>query len=204
LLWIVTGTEAVVVIALVFVVAGILRYLSAIQERLDSSVRRVSRLERGATIPEVRLPEVKTGRLKSLTDLVGSQRTMVMLLNDSCQSCDVLIRQIGELAARPGGLDGIGWRFVLAWIGEQKVVVAKAAALPVTEHVIHLMDADGELARSLLIGSFPVGMAFDSAGRLESQSAQPGPNWLYLTLRVPGPDRPIDQGLAPRAVLRTG
>lgn len=203
LLWLLVGANSALLVALTIAVAGMLRYLSAIQGRLDSSVRRVSKLERGETFPDVSVPDLRTGRNLSLTELVGNgQRTMVLLLNDTCQSCDVLVKQIAELASRTGGIAEIRWKFVLDWIGEKQLVADKAASLPQSSQIVQLADSDGTLARLLLIGSFPVGMAFDAAGKLESQSAQPGPNWLYLTLGVAGPEQPLDFGRAPRPILR--
>jgi hypothetical protein len=202
-LWLVVVANSALLVALTVVVAGVLRYLSAIQGRLDSSVRRVSKLELGEKFPEAHIPEVRSERVRSLSDLVGNgQKTMVLLVNDACQSCDVLVRQIAELASRPGGIEAIRWEFIFVWIGDKDSIAEKSSGLPQSPRIVQLTDTDGTLARLLLIGSFPVGMAFDMAGKLESQSAQPGPNWLYLTLKVAGPEQPIDFGRAPQPLLR--
>ena len=205
LLWLVVAANSLLLVLLVVAMAGVLRYLSAVQARLESSVRRVSKLERGEMFPDIQLPQAGNGRMLSISSVVaGGQRTMVLLLNDTCQSCDVLVRQVAELSTRPGGLEEIRWKFILAWIGDEATVADKAAGLPQTGQIAQLIDSTGKLARQLLIGTFPVGIALDAGGKVVSQSAQPGPNWLYLTLGVVAPEQPLDLGRTPRAVLGMG
>ena len=82
--------------------------------------------------------------------------------------------------------------FVFAWHGTADEVTPKALSIVGAPGIVVLLDEEAKLASDFLVGSLPVGLAIDAGGRIVSQSANPGPNWLYRTLKAAAPAEPLE------------
>jgi peroxiredoxin len=185
--------DTVIVLLLFVLVAGILRYLNVVQERLEATVPKVSRLRKGDTITSFELPHLGGGMFSS-SDVIGHDVPVLLaILNDQCGSCEILAKQIAELAERPGGLPQIGWRVVMVWVGSPQSVAEKSYRSTVDLSV--LIDERGTVVRQLLVSGFPSAIALDGSGRVLDQSSNPGPNWMYLTLEVDAPEKPLTDSI---------
>jgi len=184
--------DSIAVILIGLLVAGILRYLGGIQQRLEALAPRISGLSSGDTMPDFHLKTLDGVEARRDDVVGGGVRTVLLVLNDQCDACEVVARQCVELAERDGGLAGLGWRLVLSWVGSPDTFTAKLGGISFHEPALTvLMDPDGQIAKGLLVSSFPVGLALDNTGRLLSQSGNPGPTWLYTTTGASAPAQPI-------------
>lgn len=189
-LWVAMGINFLVLILIALLVAGILRHLQSLQMRLEESIPHITRFEAGEPVTSFTLADL-AGRDISSDGLIGNgQPSVLLLLTASCAECDAIVNQLVELTTRPGGMGSIGWNVVTVWYGEPDAVESKAAALSEAGIPV-LVDRQASLSRGYLVSSLPVGMAIDGKGRLTSQSANPGPSWLYRSLAVEAPTKPL-------------
>ncbi len=184
--------ESALLLVLLVLVAGVLRYLGQIQDRLQQAIVHVTRFALDDAIPAFTLPDFE-GRPFNSSAVIGTgRRTLLLLLTTTCASCEGVIRQVAELASRTN-FSTLGWDVILACLGNRDAVdqllersLADSAS-PLAGEVAILLDATGDLARAFQVSGLPVGMALDGRGRLVDQSPNPGPNWIYQVLGVDGP-----------------
>lgn len=197
------GATWVVLLMAGVLLAGVIRYLGDVHERLASSVPQITKLAEGQAVPSFELPDLSGRSLRSGELFGDGSKALLLLLTGTCAECEVISRQIGELCSRPGGMPGLGWRIVLAWYGDRDTVLQRVTPIPRdAPGVVLLHDEKAQLARDLLVSSLPVGIALDEQGRVAGQSANPGPNWLYRTLRTEAPERPLEPAWVPEITTR--
>lgn len=196
-LWLLAFVLQWVLIALLIVVmAGILRYLAILQERIGQTVPHVTRFEINEAATSFTLPDL-VGHRYDFRPRSDGRQTLLLILSTRCGTCEVVLRQAAEIAHRPGGLAAIGWSMVIVAFGDQRSVKellgrslsSEDLALPNSIPV--LVDETGVVLREYLVGSAPAGVALDPLGRVVDQSANPGPNWIYRILNVPAPDKSL-------------
>jgi hypothetical protein len=202
--WIAFTMTWAVVILIVIVLAGVLRYLGTLQTRIGESVPRTTVLERGDRVPAFQLTELHGGSVVGSDQIIGTgTATILLLLTATCTECEVIAKQIGELTKRPGGLPALRWSIVIAWYGDRETIQERARPVPPNAPGLTILhDPDARLARDLLVGSLPIGIALDGSGRVVGQTANPGPNWLYLTLGAAAPDKALEPGWVSEITVR--
>lgn len=180
-------------IVLALLMAGVLRYLSLVQERIQQAVVFVTRFEAGERITPFSARAVGGTDVRSET-LFGLKRNVLLLvLTPTCGSCEAVIRHLAEIDAREGGFARLGWSPVLVVLGAEsdaRELVRKslsARGMALSSDVLLLVDPLGKLASDYQVSALPVGLAISSAGILLDQSANPSGSWLYRTV---GTDTP--------------
>lgn len=184
--------ESALLLVLLVLVAGVLRYLGQIQDRLQQAIVHVTRFGLDDAIPAFTLPDFEGHAFSSSTVIGTGRPTLLLLLTTTCASCEGVIRQVAEISSRKD-FRTLGWGVILACLGNREAVdqllersLADSAS-PLAGEVAVLLDATGDLARTFQVSGLPVGMALDGRGRLVDQSPNPGPNWIYQVLGVDGP-----------------
>lgn len=191
--WLAFGATWLVLAMVVLLLAGCLRFLNGLQDRIEQSIPHVTAMELGETVIHFRLPALHSDRVVDSESFVSAgHTTLLLVLTTTCGDCEAVARQIAELTRRPGGIPALGWSIVLAWYGPRLEVLEKAEFVPQAAPGLELLlDENGHLARDFRVGSLPIGIALDARGRVTAQSANPGPNWLYRTLGVPAPQESL-------------
>lgn len=183
---------------------GILRYLAALQEQAKNRRAGRSKFQLGEQVSNFTLPTIQKDMFSSKSMFDQNKRVLLFFLSTKCGSCKTMIEQIGELARRPDGLQATGWNFILIFNGELSATQKMAEDLPLADLTV-LIDQNASIARDYNIPSTPFAMAIDRSGNLYSQSSQPASRWLYTVIDIPAPvDSAInyDQSLVP-TLMRT-
>ncbi|MGH2411438.1 MAG: peroxiredoxin family protein [Chloroflexota bacterium] len=183
----------VLLVFLTVLVAGVLRYLGAIQERLTLAAPHISRYELGDAIDSFTLPTIDGEELRTQDLLRGPVGALIFLLSPSCPACKTMVAQVAEVAERPDRLAKLGWSIAVVTSGERKAVEEMRAAYPglMSPGVFVLYDPDASVLRRFGVGAVPTGMAVDTKGRVVRQSLNPHQNWLYKMLDVLPPSEPV-------------
>ncbi len=185
-----------VLLLLVILLAGVLRYLATFQEKIRLAAPTISIFEVGQRVSDFVLPDLRGASVAS-TNLIGrGQKTMLLLLSATCGSCLTLIDQVAELAQRTGGVKATGWQLVLI------VVAEPGTADELVEHhqqllsdgITILQETEGGVLQRYGVTGVPTGLALDAHGHLLDQTLNPHITWLYKTLRVSAPSEPITTG----------
>lgn len=178
-------------IILSILVFGILRYLRSIQSQLQTTSQRITRFNQGDKISDLTLIDLD-GNSMSISQLFNhGRKVLLLLLTTTCSSCEAIVLQLAELVKREGGLTATGWSVALICYDQQQEVGRLTKDLEKGEGITVLVDSEAIAARQYFPASLPVGIALDEHGYVLDQSPNPGPNWLYLTLNVPAPDRSV-------------
>ncbi|MDQ2913494.1 MAG: hypothetical protein M3T56_09585 [Chloroflexota bacterium] len=196
-LWLLAFVLQWILIALIILVmAGILRYLAILQERIGQAIPHVTRFAKDESATSFTLPDLDGHPYEFRPQSIGRQ-TLLLILTTHCGTCEVVLRQAVEIAQRPKGLATIGWSMVIVAFGDQRSVKEllerslSGVDLALPSSVPILVDEQGVVLRGYLVGSAPAGVALDALGRVIDQSANPGPNWIYQVLNVPAPDKAL-------------
>jgi cytochrome oxidase Cu insertion factor (SCO1/SenC/PrrC family) len=174
---------------LVVLLAGVLRYLAAFQEKVRLAAPTISIFEVGQFVGDFTLPDIEGNSVAS-TSLIGrGQNTLLLLLSATCGSCQTLIEQVVELTRRTGGVRATGWHLVLVIVAEPGMVDDVVQQYPqlLSEGITVLQETKGEVLKQYGVTGVPTGLAIDGRGQLLDQTLNPHVNWLYKTLRVPAP-----------------
>jgi AhpC/TSA family len=178
-------------IMLSILIFGILRYLRSIQSQLQTTSQRVTRFSQGDKISNLTLVDLD-GSSVSISQLFNhGRKVLLLLLTTTCSTCETIVLQLNELVKREGGIPATGWSVALISHGQQQEVERLTRGLEEKEGITLLVDSEAIAARQYFPASLPVGIALDERGYVLDQSPNPGPNWLYLTLNVPAPDRSV-------------
>jgi peroxiredoxin len=178
-------------IVLYFIVFGILRYLGSIRSQIEQAAPRITRFNPGDGVADFTLPDAE-GNSTSLTQFFQhGQKILLLILSTTCSTCEGIVMQVAELARRKEGLRTAGWSVVVVGYGTPDAVTRMTKEISHTEEITVLTDEQALVLRDYLVASIPVGIALDEQGRVLSQSPNPGPNWLYLTLNVLAPDHSL-------------
>lgn len=193
-IWVVAfALQWVLLLVLTVLVAGMLRYLSNVQDRVDAFAPYVSRFDVGDRIANFTLPTLAGGSF-AVEQMLRQGRSLVLLVvNPGCTSCKTVVMQLAELAGREGGFARSGWDAALVLTGArddvEELVRANDGVIAPGVHL--LTDFDGDLLQQYAIRHVPIGIAIDANGRVLSQSMNPHANWLYTVLDVLPPAAPI-------------
>ncbi len=202
------ATEILQWIVLLFLVVlnlGMLRYLASLREQTQSRLPETSKFKLGEQVSNFALPDIHN-TLFATEQLFGhNTRILLLFLNSGCGPCKTIVEQIEELAQRSGGLKALKWNVILICIGEVEASQKMVENLSSSDLTI-LLDKDASIAQQYKIPTTPFGMAIDGLGNLYSQSFQPASMWLYSILDVPAPSHstiPFDQHTIPVQTLET-
>ncbi len=195
-LWLVTFlVQWVIVLVLLVLVAGILRYLASVEERWNLIAPPVSSYELGQRIENFALPDM-TGQLIHSEDLLRRSNGAVFLfVSTSCSACEALLAQVSEIATRPNGLLKKSLVVVVLGVtGNLEQLLVSYPSLS-NEKIVVLTDPDGIALRQFGITAVPLGLALDRESRLVHQTHNPHvTKWLYVRLDVTPPTEPISSG----------
>lgn len=193
-IWVLAFTlQWVLVLLLVLVTAGVLRYLASIQERLDLAAPHISKYELGERIDDFSLRSMGGGMVARDDVARLGLPALFLLVQAGCGSCVTLMMQVAELGRRPGGWRTLEWSPVFVCAGEPSAIEQMAMETEVAdlEGVTLLVDEDWEVPRQWGVRNAPTGIAADSRGVVRAQSFNPHQNWLYKVLDVLPPVTPI-------------
>lgn len=193
-IWVVAfALQWALLLMLTVLVAGVLRYLQSVRERISLIAPPISFLEVGERIPAFSSHDLQ-GRSVTRDDLLRHARPIVLLfLSPGCPACKALLEQVSELGRRAGGIDALRSSFALACAGESSDIRSMVQDHPelLSDDVTILLDMGGEVGGRFGIRSSPVGIITDAGGRVTSQSFNPHANWLYRVLGVLPPATPF-------------
>ncbi len=187
----VSVVQWLLLIVLYLLFFGVLRYLGSIQSRVEQAVPRITRFDLGDRVSDFTLPDLNNDSISLSQSFHRGQKVLLLVLSTTCSTCEAIVAQLAELAGRERGLRVAGWSVVVAGYGTPDAVKQLVKEISHTEGIAILVDEQALLPREYLVASIPVGIALDEQGRVLGQSPNPGPNWLYLTLDVPAPDRSL-------------
>jgi peroxiredoxin len=181
----------VIVLVLVFLVAGILRHLAAVEERWKLAAPPITSYELGQRIADFELPNA-AGALVRMIDLLRRPNGAILLFaTTSCTTCEALLAQVEEfMVSSPPPFNSA-------------LVVIAAGKGDIFEHLfskhpglsngqtVMLADGEGKVFNQFGITAVPVGLALDRQGRVTHQTHNPHvANWLYTRLGVTPPPPP--------------
>lgn len=175
----------IVLLILLFLVAGLFRYLGSMQGRSELATSRATRFEVGESIDHFVLKDLQSRLVDSKKLLKG--KSLLFFVSVGCQGCQVMLRQVAELASREGGLKGSGWTFTFICYGTREQVGEFFQEHLPTADITVLLDEKGTVSDQFVIRSVPVGVALDEHGQVVDQSINPHVDWLYRVLNVPAP-----------------
>ncbi len=177
----------VLLIVITVLLAGVLRYLAAFQERMKLAAPPISRFELGERVSDFELPDLRGGIFPSRS--LRGQAAVFLSISPGCGSCRSVVAQIAELATRPGTMEALGQRIVLIVSGKREAFNDMLRENPDlnSDALIVLNDEKGIISHQYGIISVPSGIAIDQGGRVRSQSMNPHVNWLYKVLEVTAP-----------------
>lgn len=189
----------VLLLFLVVLNLGMLRYLASFREQTQSHLSETSKFKLGEQVSNFTLPDIHNTLFATEQLFAHNTRILLLFLNSGCSPCKTIVEQVEELAQRSGGLKALKWNVILICIGEVEASQKMVENLSSPDLTI-LTDKDASIAQQYNIPSTPFGMAIDGLGVLYSQSSQPASMWLYTILDVPAPSYstiPFDQGPVP-------
>jgi hypothetical protein len=187
----VSVVQWLLLIVLYLLFFGVLRYLGSIQSRIEQAVPRITRFDLGDRVSGFALPDLNNDSISLSQSFHRGQKVLLLVLSTTCSTCEAIVAQLAELAGRERGLRVAGWSVVVVGYGTPDAVKQLVKEISHTEGIAILVDEQALVPREYLVASIPVGIALDEQGRVLGQSPNPGPNWLYLTLDVPAPDRSV-------------
>ncbi len=178
----------IIVLLLVVLMVGVLRYLDFVRRNIHLVTRYASRFEEGDRINRFELSDLNGLPAVSDVLLSANSKTLLFFLNTGCSGCKAAVKLVADLAKREGGLKRFGWSFVFVYVGSRTSIKEHIAPLPLDEVTV-LIDEKEVLPQRYDLRSFPVGIAVDNLGRVINQSGGPLSNWLSQVLNVSPPLR---------------
>jgi hypothetical protein len=187
----VIAVDTVVLVLLGVLMAGVLRYLQSVQERIALATPAISRYEIGERIDPLSLPALDGGEFALDTLTLAGQAAVVLVVAPGCSSCRTVMTQLDTiLAGSP------------APILRRQVVVVAAGAPDEQERsrladlqrrgVVVLLDASGRTMKGYGLRVTPTALVLDERGTLVDQTWNPhAANWLYKHLGVVPPEVPV-------------
>jgi redoxin len=188
---VVSGVQWLLLIVLYLLFFGVLRHLGSIQSRIEQAAPRITRFDLGDRVSDFTLPDLNNDSISLSQFFHRGQKVLLLVLSTTCSTCEAIVAQLAELAGRERGLPAAGWFVVVAGYGAPDAVKHLVKEISHAESIAVFVDEQALVPREYLVASVPVGIALDEQGRVLGQSPNPGPNWLYLTLDVPAPDRSL-------------
>jgi AhpC/TSA family len=196
-IWVLTAVvQWIVLILLVLIVAGILRYLGRVEGVMRSLRPGASKYEVGDKVADFEGVD-HAANLVTLGDFLASGRETVLVFTSAeCQACRLIQEQVAELASLPGGVQATGRSLAMFVSGADDVIDSVLSENPALLQggVSVVLDREGVIFTEYGIHAVPTGLAIDTGGKVISQSMNPHVDWLYEVLGV---SRPADS-LLPR------
>lgn len=205
-LWLVAfGLQWLLILILCVLVAGILRYLGSIQEKIDLVAPAISRFALGERVSEFTLQDIWGNTFASTSWIGQREQVMLLFLNPTCDGCKTVVKQLAEVLQRPERVEGEEWSFLLICPGELVAIKEMVESLLSSQKVaiLHDEDADKLVSRDYGVRTHPTGMALDKRGRVVDQSFNPHAGWLYQVMGIPEPTTPVTTGPHPLIVARS-
>lgn len=163
----------VIVIALCFLVVGLLQQVGILQQRLHSSstpegnhdLPELPSLENdgpviGAYLPELTLETIDHASSLSLTSPLANQKTLLFFLSPTCESCQHLVAPINALIER-GIYDG---RAIAILKADEYAARGYLSLFPL--HIPTICDQDSTIIRSFGVHRTPFALLYDEQGLL--------------------------------------
>lgn len=197
-IWLVAfGLQWVLLLILVVLVAGILRYLGSIQERMNLAAPRISRFDLGERVTDFELPDIRDRTFNSASWIGHSNKVMLVFLSPVCDSCKTVVKQIVELVNRSGDSEVRGWSYILICHGELVAIKEMVEQLLPFENIAILHDDVEEslVSRQYGVRTHPAGIAMDHRGHVIDQTFNPHTGWLYKVMGVSEPINPVETGI---------
>lgn len=195
-LWLIAFiVQWILVLGLVVLVIGILRYLASIQERWNLAIPTVSSYELHQHIGEFELPD-RTGTMLKSRNLLHQSGAVLLFITAGCQSCTTLLAQVSELVTRRNLV--LARPLILIAIGDRKKVeqLLSMHVNLASDRVMILIDEKSAVLHQFGISSLPTGLAVDHEGRLMNQTFNPhAAHWLYKIIEVTPPEQPVTQNM---------
>jgi hypothetical protein len=201
-LWLVAfGLQWLLILILCVLVAGILRYLGSIQEKIDLVAPAISRFALGERVSEFTLPDIWGNKFASTSWIGQRERVMLLFLNSTCDSCKTVVKQLAEVLERPEHAQGEEWAFLLICPGELVAIQDMVKSIRSSQKVAILHDegTDNLVTQAYGVRAHPTGMALDKRGRVVDQTFNPHAGWLYQVMGIPEPTTPVTTG--PHALI---
>jgi thiol-disulfide isomerase/thioredoxin len=177
--------------------AGILRYLSAFQERMQAVAPVTTVFELGQRIFEFELPDVSGAFVQSKEVLSNGKKNIVVLGTSTCPACRSFLSKLNELMTREEGNAIRTARCIFVVAGGTAAAVGEL----LTEYpglrrkeVALLIDTEEKIATRFGVTSVPTGVAVDQEGHVLDQSKNPHAGWIYKVLGVLPPIEPLNVG----------
>lgn len=185
-IWIIAYVlQWIVVVFLICIMAGVLRYLGSIQDKIEDVIPRTSRFVRGEQALKFELPDLQ-GHLVTSNDLLkNEQKLLLLFLSTTCDSCRLLLSDIAEFIAISRSLIVPGSSIVLICIGQSGDVTQM-----IDEHRERLgrthvlVDEDGIVTRQYGIRGVPFGMILNKHSQVMQQSISPTLDWLQNMIGI--------------------
>ncbi len=189
-----------IVLMLVTLVIGILRYLVSVKERWNLAIPAITKYELQEQIDDFELPNVVGIKIKSI-DVISRSGAIILLISPTCQSCGALLAQVLEIASRHDII--FSQPIIVIVLGAKESVEHLLSNYPglSSSQVVILIDEQASTARQFGVDAVPTGFTVDHKGRMISQTSNPHlANWLYTVMKVPLPKEPIVTGPVTRRV----
>ena len=193
------GLQWLVLAVLAILVVGLLQKIDQLKNTLGLSTSpRITRYDNGDRLPTFKATTAEAMDWSSDTDLsLADEGGIVLLATSECQACQILMRQLVELAARIGDLSKLSKKITLLVLGSSVSSTGIDPSTLTHAGVTVLIDTE-QVGHSVFgVHSVPIGVALDLEKRVTSQSRNPHVGWLYEELRVPPPAGPVHSGRIP-------
>jgi thiol-disulfide isomerase/thioredoxin len=174
----------IVLVFLICIMAGVLRYLGSIQDKIEEVIPRSSRFVRGEYATEFSLPDLSGHVIASKSLLKKEQELLLLFLSTKCDSCQALLGTLAHLVSTYQNVT-IKHSIALVVAGELDSVANMAQKYLRQLECIHiLVDQAGIVIQNYGISGTPFGIVLNSHGRVMRQMLGPTLNWLELVLGI--------------------
>src|SRR5215470_881063 len=186
--------EGVFLLIIGLLLAGVLRYLGSIQDRIDLAAPSVARLQPGDHVEPFEAPTIGGGSF-DITLAASDGRGLVLLfIAPGCSSCKYLLTQLDDLGQRRA-LQGAARAVVVVASGAQDPEVGAQLSVVAESGATIVLDEQGTVANAYGVRVMPIGLAIDPEGVVTGLSWNPhAANWLYEQLGVDPPQDPVSEG----------
>lgn len=200
-LWLIAFlVQWVLVLTLIVLVIGVLRYLVSVKERWNLAIPAITKYELQQRIDDFELPD-GAGVIVKSTDAFSQSGAVILLVTATCQSCTALLTQVSEVVTRHEVL--LAKPIIVIALGSKDDVerdLSPYAGLT-SSQVTVLIDEQGIAVQQFGVDAVPTGFSVDREGHMLNQTSNPHlANWLYVVTKVPPPKEPIVIGPVTRRV----
>ncbi|MGH2388866.1 MAG: TlpA family protein disulfide reductase [Chloroflexota bacterium] len=177
--------------------AGLLRYLAAFQERMQLAAPVTSVFELGQKIVDFQLPDAYGVLIRAEEIIRKTKKTVILLGTLTCSSCRTVFLELDELSTRRDTAIFADAQIIVLLAGADSVTVSEILAeYPGLRQgaITVLLDSEGRTTTRFGATSFPTGLCVDQEGHVLDQSRNPHASWLYKILGETPPVEPLRLG----------